>query len=106
VGQQHGQQLSTATRMAAVICSGGKGRLGDHLAADDPEGADERQPVGIQILGQAAVCSTAPQGVVDQKVRPDLLGDQLGLLERSTCLGPRWVVFSSASAVSTSHRSV
>jgi hypothetical protein len=87
-----------------VIWSGGKGRPGDYLAADHPQAAGERQPVGVQVLGQRGGVQHLAQGVVDQQVRPDLLGDQLGVRERSTCLGPRWVVFNSPSAVSTSHR--
>src|SRR6266540_3555482 len=66
--------------MAAAIWSGGKGRVGDHLAADDPQATDKRQPVGVQVLGKRGGVQHRPQGVVDQQVRPDLLGDQLGAL--------------------------
>src|SRR6266545_5310434 len=71
---------STATRMAAVIWSGGKGRPGDYLAADDPQASDERQPVGVQVRFEGGGVHHLTQGVVDQQVRPDLLGDQLGAL--------------------------
>src|SRR6266511_3536042 len=70
----------TATRMAAVIWSGGKGRPGDYLAADDPQASDERQPVGVQVRFEGGGVHHLTQGVVDQQVRPDLLGDQLGAL--------------------------
>jgi len=40
---------SIASRVAAASRRGGKSRLTGNLAADNPEGADERHPVGIKI---------------------------------------------------------
>ena len=42
---------SIASRVAAASRRGGKSRLTGNLAADNPEGADERHPVGIKIGG-------------------------------------------------------
>jgi hypothetical protein len=40
---------SIASRSADMSRRGGKSRLARYLAADDPEGADEGHPVGVQI---------------------------------------------------------
>ena len=42
--QQPVSSFSTVQRMAAAIWSGGKDRVGEHVAADDRQAGDKRQP--------------------------------------------------------------
>ena len=73
--------ISPVTR-ARVLAggSGGKGRLagGADLAADDPQGSGERQPVRVDVDCQGGLVHQAADGVVDQQHAPELLGDHVG----------------------------
>jgi methionine salvage enolase-phosphatase E1 len=84
--------------------SGGNGRLGNQLAAHDPQRPREAQPVRVQISVQGGLVHQRADGVVDQQVGVHLLDDALGVLERSTARGPRWWVLSSSSTPSSSQR--
>src|SRR5829696_490556 len=73
--------ISRVTCVSVLACgSGGDSRLsgGGDLAADDPQAADKRQPVGIEVVIQGGLVHEAADGVVDQQHAPDLLGDHLG----------------------------
>jgi hypothetical protein len=76
-----GSSRSAISRVmrASVLAggSGGNGRLagGGDLAADDPQAADKRQPVGVEVALEGGLVHQPADGVVDQQVRPDLLGD-------------------------------
>src|ERR1035437_440409 len=67
-----------ASVMAAARCSGGKSRLVGDLAAHYWWGADERDPVGVQVDGLGAAVDQDTDGVVDEQVGGDLLDDHLG----------------------------
>jgi hypothetical protein len=77
-------------RTAAVICAGGNGRRRDHLAAHDPQAANERQPIRVQVGLQRGGVHHRSQGVVDQQVRPHLLGDQRGSRWSADRVGQQW----------------
>jgi len=77
---------SIAARTAVEIWSGGKGRVGDDLAAHELQRPGERRPVGVQVLSQRGLVHELADGVVDQQVRPDLLGDPSGVLSAA----PPW----------------
>jgi hypothetical protein len=79
-----GSRRSAISRVmrASVLAGGsaGNGRLagGGALAADDAQAADKRQPVGVEVALEGGLVHQPADGVVDQQVRPDLLGDHLG----------------------------
>ena len=58
--------------------SGGKGRLGNQLAAHDPQRPREAQPVRVQISVQGGLVHQRADGVVDQQVGVHLLLNALG----------------------------
>lgn len=66
-----------ASAMAAAKCSGGKSRLVGDLAAHYSQGADERDPVGVEVYGLSAAVDQDTDGVVDEQVGVDLLDDHL-----------------------------
>jgi hypothetical protein len=73
--------ISRVTRSSVLVWgSGGKCRLADagDLAADDPQAADEGEPVGVELVVQGGLVHQPADGVVDQQHAPDLLGDHLG----------------------------
>ena len=67
-----------ASVMAVARCSGGKSRLVGDLAAHYSQGADERDPVGVQVDGLDAAVDQDTDGVVDEQVGVNLLDDHLG----------------------------
>src|SRR5450759_5929992 len=66
-----------ASVMAAANRSGGKGRLVGDLAADYPQRAHERDPVWVEFFGFGGSVDQGSDGVVDEQVGVDLLGDHL-----------------------------
>ncbi len=66
-----------ASERAAARCSGGKGRLVGDLAADYPQGADERDPVWVEAGGFGHLVDQGSDGVEDEQVGVDLLDDHL-----------------------------
>src|SRR5689334_10812592 len=69
---------AAASAAARVSREGGKGRLGGGLAADDVEGAGERQPVGVEFGLVGGFCHEAAYGVVGDQEAVELLQDQVG----------------------------
>ncbi len=80
-----GSSRSAISRVmrASVLAggSGGDGRRhlpgGGDLAADDPQAADERQPVGVDVLVQGGLVHQPADRQVDQEHAPHLLGHAL-----------------------------
>src|SRR6185437_6755776 len=68
----------TASAVAWLRAEGGKGRLGGDLAADDVEGAGEREPVGVEFGLVGGLGHELPDGVVGDEEPVELLGDQVG----------------------------
>jgi hypothetical protein len=82
LGSSH-SAISAMTRASVLaVGSGGDGRLagGGDLAADDAQAAEEGEPVGVEVVVQGGLVHQPADGVVDQQVRPDFLGDHLGRL--------------------------
>ena len=92
------------SRIAVASWSGGKDRPGDGVAAHDPHRRGERHPIRIPPVLGGDLAHQRPQRVVDQQMRPDLLGHAVRVLERRTAPGPRWATLSSANVVWISHR--
>ena len=68
---------AVVSMMAAANCSGGKGRLVGDLAADHSDRANERDPVWVEFFWFGGRVDQGSDGVVDQQVGVDLLGDHL-----------------------------
>lgn len=66
-----------ASVRADARCSGGKGRLVGDLAADHSQGADERDPVWVEVGGLGHLVDQGSDGVEDEQVGIDLLDDHL-----------------------------
>jgi len=69
---------AVVSMMAAANCSGGKGRLVGDLAADHSDRAHEGDPVWVEFFGFDGSVDQGSDGVVDEQVGVDLLGDHLG----------------------------
>ena len=63
---------------AAARWSGGEGRLRGGLASCEAEGVGEGGPVGIDVGQARAVVREGADGVVEEKMAPDLLFDAIG----------------------------
>ena len=68
---------TVVSMMAAAICSVGKGRLVGDLAADHSDRANERDPVWVEFFGFGGSVDQGSDGVVDEQMGIDLLGDHL-----------------------------
>jgi len=68
---------AVVSMMAAANCSGGKGRLVGDLAADHSDRAHEGDPVWVEFFGFGGSVDQGSDGVVDEQVGVDLLGDHL-----------------------------
>src|SRR5690348_1919467 len=67
-----------ASAAARFRREGGKGRLGGDLAADDVQGAGERQPVGVEFGLVGGLGHELADGVVGEQEPVELLDDQVG----------------------------
>lgn len=85
------------------VLRGGKGALGPR-AAGDAQGGNEADAVWVAAGVGGGISHQGSDGVVAVEVPPDFLQDQVGDLDRSTALGPRWWVLSSSKVFSISHR--
>src|SRR5258708_40340882 len=83
--------------------SGGKGRVSGP-AADDADGAQEFDPVGVDAGFGGGLADQRRDGVVGEQVAVDLLADHVRAPARSTEPGPRRQVLSWSLPVSSSQR--
>lgn len=67
-----------ASAVARVRREGGKGRLAGDLAADDVEGADEGEPVGVEFGLVGGFGHEPADGVVGDQEPVELLQDHVG----------------------------
>jgi hypothetical protein len=85
-GLARSRRLGTRCRNSSVVVAvmarasrrGGKARLAHDLAADHAKGADERDPVGVDLAVQGGLVHELPDGVVDQEHAPHLLLHSFG----------------------------
>jgi hypothetical protein len=84
----------------------GEGRLagGGDLTTHDPHAAEQRQPVGVELVVQAAWCISRRMAWWTSSMPQTSWVTISGERERSTTLGPRWWVLSSSRVVANSHR--
>ena len=68
---------ATASAVAWFRVEGGKGRLGGDLAADDVQGAGERQPVGVEFCLVGGLGHELADGVVRDEQPVELLDDHV-----------------------------
>src|SRR5689334_25197954 len=69
---------ATASAVAWFRAEGGKGRLGGDLAADDVQGAGEREPVGVEFGLVGGLGHELADGVVGEQEAVELLQDEVG----------------------------
>ena len=93
-----------ASAVARFRREGGKGRLGGGLAADDAQGAGEREPVRVELCLVGGLGHELSDGVVGDEEPVELLQDEVGVRERRMTAGPRWWVFISSKVSSISQR--
>jgi hypothetical protein len=67
-----------ASAVARFRREGGKGRLGGDLAADDAEGAGEREPVRVELCLVGGFGHELSDGVVGDEEPVELLQDEVG----------------------------
>ena len=68
--------MAWARAVASLL--GGKCRLAGYLAADDPQGADEGKPVGVDSVLFCGLAYQVADRVVGEQQRPDFLFHHLG----------------------------
>src|SRR5215471_20846909 len=80
--------MSAITAASARCCwSGGKGRVSGP-AAEDMDGAQELDPVGVDVGFGGGVADQRRDGVVGEQVAVDFLADHAGAFGPQDCTGP------------------
>ena len=101
------RRSSSSARVALTVRAslpGGKCRLVDDLAAHDPQGAGERDPVGVVVAVLGGLVHQAPDRVMDQQKAVQLLLGAVGVLRAQHQVRPAEVGLDLVQVDSNSQR--